>query len=265
MSKKSVLILSSLLLLSLSSCGPNEAASSSSSAEPSEASSASAYEKWRDSDDAQDLNGDRKITEDDYVIWVAYSFWRGGAGAYDFNGDLVINYKDYEVYLQFETWKKSANAKDWNGDGKIDISDYTVYLSKGEFIGTYTLTNYQYVGDNILLTDSEIQISRLGAYIDGFSVTVDSDGKFMMQNVSKEAVTDLSSEIKKVYELLDNATMTRLSKSLVSLDSFFYQDTTKLNFTLYLIPTETGFTTGYTIKTGNYSGKFTLDIVKSAA
>lgn len=89
-----------------------------------------AYETWRVSEDALDLNGDQKINEDDYQLYLEetdYETWRNSEDALDLNGDRKINKDDYDLYLSeenYDTWRNSEDALDLNGDRKIDEEDY---------------------------------------------------------------------------------------------------------------------------------------------
>lgn len=104
----------------------------------------SEYQIWRNSEDAEDLNGDRKIDELDYEIYLAlgevedYETWRTSENAYDYNEDRKIDETDFELYLEekeFEAWLLTDDAEDLNGDRKIDVLDYELFLSgaKSEF------------------------------------------------------------------------------------------------------------------------------------
>ena len=60
------------------------------------------YENWRDSEIAEDLNGDRKINEADYEIYVSRSYydsWRNSEEAEDLNSDRKINEVDYQLFF----------------------------------------------------------------------------------------------------------------------------------------------------------------------
>lgn len=97
----------------------------------------SAYTLWRNSDEAEDLNGDRKIDEDDYAIYLNpltdYEIWKDSDDAEDLNGDRKINEDDYAIFLNpdsdYDLWLDSSNAEDLNNDDIINEADYTIYLS----------------------------------------------------------------------------------------------------------------------------------------
>lgn len=109
----------------------------------SNTSTQSAYEIWKNSDEAEDLNGDRKINEDDYTLFItpplsAYEVWKNSENAQDLNDDSVIDELDYAIYLDppltaYEKWKNSDEAVDLDGDRKINESDYTIYLIMNDY------------------------------------------------------------------------------------------------------------------------------------
>lgn len=114
------------------------------------------YEAWKASEEAEDLNYDELIDEDDYKLYIKrleYEIWKNTDEAEDFNGDRKINEEDYEIYLtleDFESWRNSEEAEDLNGDRKINKEDYLIYLSFSEFVGNYQITNYSFIGDEKL-------------------------------------------------------------------------------------------------------------------
>lgn len=95
------------------------------------------YEKWRISDEAEDLNGDRKIDRADYELFLNppvsnYTIWRESSSAADLNNDQTINEADYVIYLfeiNYQTWRNSDDAEDLNDDRKIDRVDYNLFLN----------------------------------------------------------------------------------------------------------------------------------------
>ena len=94
------------------------------------------YLLWRNSSNAEDLNGDRKIDEADYELYlnseeVDYETWRASEDAYDYNEDAKIDETDYQLYLldqDYQAWFNSDDAEDLNGDRKIDELDYAIFL-----------------------------------------------------------------------------------------------------------------------------------------
>lgn len=97
------------------------------------------YLLWRNSEEATDLNGDSKIDELDYDLFLNpegmdYETWRNSEDSEDLNGDRKIDELDYEIYLNqgtddYETWRNSEDAEDLNGDRKINELDYDLYLN----------------------------------------------------------------------------------------------------------------------------------------
>ncbi len=96
------------------------------------------YETWKNSDEAEDLNGDRKIDEADFEIYSNPSL------------------SDYEL------WKNSIKASDYNNDGVIDDLDYTLFLEINEFYGTYSISNYVYEGRPTKIYGSNFTLQSLG-------------------------------------------------------------------------------------------------------
>lgn len=117
-----------LTSLALSSCSLGGDILASSGSTAATVADSDAYSEWLNSDEATDFNGDRKINEDDYNIWVAYSAWFNSDSAADVNGDDKINIADYNIYVGYTAWKKTSDAIDMTGDAKIDIDDYQEWL-----------------------------------------------------------------------------------------------------------------------------------------
>lgn len=104
------------------------------------------YETWRGSDLAEDFNGDRRITEEDYDIYKGYKEWKNSDKAYDYNGDKRINYDDYlfavdPVNADLVTWLNSEKAYDYDGNSVIDETDFTHYNCK-YLIGNFKVANF---------------------------------------------------------------------------------------------------------------------------
>ena len=108
---------------SADSSSPADSSADSSASQPSSSEAESEFEKWKKSADATDYDGDGKIDEKDYAVFL----WLYSDDARDLDGDRKINYADYVLLEAFKTWKKSAEAEDLNGDSKIDIDDYLLY------------------------------------------------------------------------------------------------------------------------------------------
>ena len=91
------------------------------------------YDKWIASENKKDYNGDEKIDNTDYLIYVAFTNWLEGNDSIDYNGDRKINYDDYSLYCEFKDWVKSNDSLDFNSDSKINIDDYYEYLKYVEW------------------------------------------------------------------------------------------------------------------------------------
>ena len=89
-----------------------------------------ALNAWLDSDDATDYNNDRRINYDDYVISEAYKEWKKSDASQDLNGDKKISFEDYEAYRAYLAWKSGEESIDLNDDKKIDIEDYLAFIGK---------------------------------------------------------------------------------------------------------------------------------------
>ena len=111
--------------------------------------SLSAYETWRNSENALDMNGDRKINEEDYTLYLdsllvtteistdisittqsPYEIWKNSDTALDYNDDRRIDEEDYQVYLMlndYDIWRDSEAAIDLNDDRRINEEDYELY------------------------------------------------------------------------------------------------------------------------------------------
>jgi len=123
----------------------------------------SAYDIWKESSEAKDLNGDGKIDIEDFLLYMkgtqgnpgnpgdngksAYQIWKDSTAAADLNGDGNIDEADFLIYMKgtqgnpgdngksaYDVWKESSEAKDMNNDGNIDEADYFLYLhgAKGD-------------------------------------------------------------------------------------------------------------------------------------
>lgn len=88
------------------------------------------FNDWLSSPDAQDLDNDGEITEEDYIIFmdtVQYSggFWGWGTGSF--------------VTDPFDAWLDSPQAEDLNEDDEITEDDYNIFLNNPP---TYTPVGY---------------------------------------------------------------------------------------------------------------------------
>ena len=119
------------------------------------------FDTWLDSDDAEDFDGDRNITEADFEIYKAYIVWKASTNARDYDGDGNINYADYELSISGEdwvTWLNSAEAYDYNKDGRTDRNDYAIYLERKAVVGKYVIEDFDYE-----INSTEYTIQLLGS------------------------------------------------------------------------------------------------------
>jgi hypothetical protein len=230
----------------------------------------SAYELWRNSDEARDLNFDQKINEEDYEIYLQqledpYIVWRNSDEAEDLNGDRKIDELDYALYLNppenlYEIWKSSSNAEDLNEDGVIDEADYNLYLDAVKIMGTYQVTNFSYEGDKIWIADN-IHLDEFGQHLGGITFGISLYGEIDVQ-MSNDVIAIFGEDLPAVLDALDNMTFTRISPFIFSLDTSIVLDEIEIVVTIYFSEIEHGFSTQYVFKLDDMEGSLAFDLVK---
>jgi hypothetical protein len=288
MSKKVFLLfISSILMIFLVSC---------------DQLAMSDYEIWRNSGNSEDLNGDRKIDELDYEIYlegnvVDYDAWRVSDDAEDFNGDRKIDELDYEIYVNqnaaYDAWLISDDAEDLNDDSKIDELDYNLYLNPvnpyNEWLASAEAQDYN-LDDVINEEDFEIHLdfqSLAGNYsianyvYEGNSITFGDNGLFKelgayldgitlvvdgQGNIDVQLTNDLillfGDSLPIVLEALENMTIERISNFIIVIDTFATISDVVVSATLYLTEIENGFSTSYEINVKDSTAVLTFEIIK---
>jgi hypothetical protein len=248
----------------------------------------SEFEIWRDSDDARDLNGDRKINEADFEIYQIknnydvwknsvealdqngdskidesdfdfyrihnfFDVWKTSDEAEDLNGDTIIDTKDFEIYGNYDLWKSSTEAMDLNGDSSINVFDFEIYNEFIEFVGDYHIANYSFVSsETYVINSTDIKVSDFGLYLSQMSLSVNNNGE-VTATIPESIRTTLGDFYAVLLEGANNMTITRISPYIVGIDTTVTIDTVLVNFTLYLNETEGGYSTTYIL--GDLDGK----------
>jgi len=220
---------------------------------------------WKKSAEATDLNGDRKIDATDFEIYKLHNYfdyWIDSEAAEDLNGDSLINEIDFDIYDNYDYWINSIAAEDLNDDSKIDISDFEIYIEYEEFQGEYYLSNYNYYGspgDHIKPYD--IAIKDLGFYLSQIQIIVNSKGRVVI-TIPEAVRTAFGHYYSVLLSGANNMTISRISPLIVGIDTFVVIDDVNVNVTLYLSEIDNGFTTSYVIGFYDEKPSMTLDIIK---
>jgi len=207
------------------------------------------YAYWKDSDEALDLNGDRKIDEDDHIIFRLYNnyvYWFNSDQAEDLNDDRTIDETDHEIYVHYDAWLKTSEGLDLNDDESIDVKDYEIYVEYQEYIGEYEITNYNYDGsENYALEDEDyIFFTDLDTYLYQITIEVNNRGQVIVH--IPETVQDVLGSITDIIMVASNRmTISRISPLITVIDTQVTVNEVLVNFTLYLEETDNGFTTTY--------------------
>jgi hypothetical protein len=256
-----------------------------------ETTTQSDYEIWKNSDEAEDLNGDRKINVDDYDLYLNppqtttatatvteittqsdYEIWKNSDEAEDLNADRKINEDDYDLYLNppqsnYEIWKNSDEAENLNNDNEINEADYSIYLEFSEFAGDYNVTNYSYIGSSLSIQTNDlnsvnsIELEDLGQYLNQMVFSIDNDGD-VYASIPSTVIASLGVSFAIVIDGLNNMSLARISPYLVALDTNVTIDDIIVHITLYLTETESGFSTTYVINYDENISTVTFNLVK---
>lgn len=226
------------------------------------------YDYWKQSDYAYDNNLDRLINEEDFEIYRLqnnYEYWKSSTEAFDFNEDNIINQTDYDIYLNYDLWRYSTLAEDLNQDHIINLADYELYLEFAEFVGTYTFTNYVYVGEEtyaFILDDGYLFLKDFGQYLSRIILTVSGDGTTSV-TIPTDVQAVFGSMYGKMVEGTENLTITRISPYIVGIDTFVVVDDVEVQVTIYLTETNNGYHATYVM--GMFEGNPTIsfDIIKN--
>ena len=233
--------------------------------DPNYVAPVSEFDAWTDSDDADDFDGDRAVTEADFAIYKAYIAWKASATAKDYDGDTKIDYKDYELSLLGEdvaTWLTSADAYDYNKDGVTDKNDYAVYLERKDLVGKYAVSDFDYKIDSteytIQLHNSKYDIADLKDDIGGFELEISKDLKLTCK-YSDEIKAKLGDDEAEIQKAINSCVIQKwsdiLSKATFTLD--------KLTFAVNLQKAENGFTSSINVKIDGVSMDVTFNLVRA--
>lgn len=260
----------------------------------------SAYDTWRASDLAEDMNGDRKIDESDYNLYLEqieyiewstsnvaedinedgeinqddynlylivldFETWKASDSAEDLNGDRKIDENDYELYLNppttdYEIWKNSDGAKDLNNDSIINEDDYTIYLEFNEFVGVYHIENYEYSGIRMYF-GNKIYLSDLENHLSLVTLNVNSSGEIFV-DLPNSTITAFGDDFAIMLEGLNNMRLSKISPYLVGLDTHVTIEGVEVSLSLYLNYTDEGFSTSYTLSIADAEGTIKFDLVR---
>ncbi|XFA98500.1 hypothetical protein ACAG96_06440 [Candidatus Izemoplasma sp. B36] len=258
---------------------------------------ASDLDLWKNSDEAFDYNGDRKIDQEDYDIYLLqndyefwktsdealdydnnhiideldfekyklhtnYNYWKLSEEAIDLNGDAFIDETDHEIYNNYDFWINSDEAEDLNDDSTIDVSDYEVYIEYVEFVGTYYLTNYTYDGAESHSFGENVLFSDMGDYLSQITVSVNGRGEFTV-TIPDNIKTIFGDSHLIMIEAANNMTISRLSPFIVAIDTNVIMDGIEYNLTIYLDETEAGYSASYIMGFYYDEPEITFDIVKA--
>lgn len=223
------------------------------------------FELWADSSEAADFNGDRRITEEDYNIYLDYKNWKVSVYAFDYDGDRKINYDDYLFAtnpdnIDLETWLNSDDAYDYNADGFVDKYDFSTFINWSDLIiGEFKIINFNYqitpVGYSIYLINSRYQLQDLANDIEAFSFEISKDLK--LSCVYDDTIkAKLGADEILVQNAINSCVFEKLSDILTTA-TFNIQD---LYFTVYLTKTENGFSSSISCTIDGISAQISFDI-----
>ena len=186
-----------------------------------------AYETWRDSDLAEDYNGDRRITEEDYEIYKGYKEWKNSDKAYDFNSDKKINFDDYLFYYKHK-----------NLIGKFRVINFNCQQSGGRI----------YLNENYFLEDLAQDIESFDFEVSNYLQLTCIYGDSVKQKLGEDENAVLSAIKSCVFDKLSETVTTA---------TFTLQG---LSFTVYLTKTEEGFSSSIDVTVDDISASITFDI-----
>lgn len=222
------------------------------------------FDYWRNSEEALDLNNDAKINDVDYEIFrlrYNYIYWKNSGQAEDLNDDGVINLTDHDIYNNYDLWLKSEVAIDFNDDTAIDVDDYELYLEFAEFIGEYNIVNYTYEGpSNYDLVNGALFVD-LGQYLAQISISVNDYG-LLIVNIPVNIRQAFGDGYPVILEGTNNMTFTRISPFIVGIDTRVTVNDLEVNFTLYLSEIEGGYSASYEMSFYEDKPVISFDIIK---
>ncbi len=217
---------------------------------------------WRDTNAAEDINDDRKINVTDYLIWNGYNDWKFSEDAIDMNTDRVINLSDYLAWQSYLLWLESDNSSDINKDEEIDLLDYEMYLNGNEFQGSYIIDNYQYVGPNLRLLESNIAFSDLAYYLEYISLEIDKEG-IITATFPLWLRNSLKGDYQLISNVFSNMTINRISQTIVTIDLEVILYNNAVALTFYLSKITNGFTTSIELEIQGQQINISFDILNA--
>lgn len=245
------------------------------------------YLAWRESQEAIDFNGDRRIDEEDYEIYLRitdFDYWLNSDGAVDYNEDRRINRADHDIFVllyDLDAWLLSDEASDLNADGRINASDHTIYRTQTDFefwlnssnaidlnedrridrldfeiyqdfqdvTGSYQVRNYQYRGQRLDFFRVNSRDYLLNEVGDWLTqITFDVDiNGNVTVTISPELERELQSVAPLLLEFVSNANVRRISSLVMVLDTYVVVNNYQIDYTFYFESSEQGFVTTFII------------------
>ncbi len=105
-------------------------------------------------------------------------------------------------------------------------------------------------------------LEELGSQLELITINIDDDGEINV-NIPSTVIATLGNTFPILLEAIENVSITRISLSLVVLDTYISIDDITLNATIYLTETDNGFTGTYNISYDGAEGIITFDVNKS--
>ncbi len=222
-----------------------------------------AFQAWCDTEEAQDFNGDRKITIVDYFYFNTYKAWRLSSEAVDLDGDRRITIEDYALFIDpnktnYITWANSENAVDLNDDGKIDENDYVIASGYIEFVGSFHLTNFEWTGDIICFYNSRFGIDDFQTYLANLTFAVDKFGRLSCQ-MPEAMSTALGTDLESFESAVNACVISRLSAQIATVDISL--PSSRFNLSFYLTAIDNGYATSFNMRYSNISTVVSFHIV----
>lgn len=219
------------------------------------------YMIWCDTEDAQDFNGDRKITYLDFAYFNAYKNWKLSSNSLDLDGDRKIGINDYALFINpdkinFVSWMESENAVDLNDDNIVNEDDYVIASPYVEFIGRFRLANFEYVGNNACLDNSQFALSDLMGYVSQIYFDVNVYGN-VSWSCPEQMRRDLGADGQSVEYAISSSYLTRISPQV----AVWTTETYNFSLTIYLVKTESGYSTSFNHRRPNVETTISFDIV----
>lgn len=221
---------------------------------------------WRETDDADDYDGDREITFADYIYFKEYERWKLSGNAYDYDKDKRITMEDYKFYndpqnLNLIYWLNSDLAYDYNNDRFVDKLDFIFYNNYKHLVGKFKVVNFKLQQNDIqgqnrsIFLNKNYSLNNLAQDIGDFDLEVSKNltliciyGDMVKQKLGDDEVA--------VQNAINSCAFDKLSDTVTTV-SFTLQG---LDFTVYLTKTESGFSSSVNIAIDGITANCTFDI-----